>query len=135
MLNGVRLTFCAFLSRKNCWYSDSLENLGKLVNANLYDNFAYHTVLLNEFSVDGFGRRQFNQTTGLASSEAGGGMQHMTGSNASSVYSTKSLRLMYHRSASVKGARARRGSFQGSNVFKSIRTKKRLQKSLSATSL
>jgi serine/threonine protein kinase len=110
---------------------DSLDNLGKLVNSHLYDNFAYHTVLLNEFSVDGFGRRQFNQTTGLASSEAGGGMHQMTGSNASSVYSTKSLRLKYQRNASMKGAR--RGSFQGTNVFKSIRTKKRLQKSLSTS--
>lgn len=107
--------------------------MGKLVNSNLYDNFAYHTVLLNEFSVDGFGQRQFtvNQTTGLASSEAGGGMQLMTGSNASSVYSAKSLRVMYQRNTSTKGAR--RGSIQGTNVFKSIRTKKRLQKSLSTS--
>lgn len=102
----------------------------KLCNSHLYDNFAYHTVLLNEFSLDGYGRRQFNHTAGMASSEAGG-MQQMTGSNASSVYSTKSLRMMYHRSASMK--KERRGSFQGSNVFKSIRTKKRLQKSLSTS--
>jgi calcium/calmodulin-dependent protein kinase I len=130
LLNSTDSLACVCSSAK---YADraSLDNMGNLANSNLYDSFAYHTVLLNEFSVDGFGRRHFDQTTGLASSEAGGGIHQMTGSNTSSVYSVKSLRLKHQRSTSVKGAR--RGSVQGTNMFKSIRTKKRLQRSLSTS--
>jgi hypothetical protein len=104
--------------------------MDKLDNANQYDNFAYHTSLLNDFTPALHHRHQINSKGGLATSDAGGGIHQMTGSNSSSIYSTKSLRQqLYQRNPTTR--HARRGSFQGSKAFKSITTKKKLHKSLS----
>ena len=93
-------------------FSDSLEKIGKLTNTNLYDNFAYHTILLNDFA----GHGQYR---------LGGGT--LSGSNASSVYSTRSVRVKRNSSSRM----VRRGSFQGNNSPKSKPNQGKIQSRMS----
>ena len=91
-----------------------LDQIDKLsVAKNQYDNFAYHTALLNDFV-----RNKTSTTEGGLTSSAhfvrgrngfGGSIHQMTGSNASSVNSSSS---------------ARRGSIGNKNVFKTKSKKK-----------
>jgi hypothetical protein len=120
----VNLTFLVF----HIAQLGSLDKMGKLTNANLYDSYAYHTALLNDFASDGHSRLHINNPRGnLALSDVGGGILQMTGSNASSAYSTQSFRNRRARSPSRSG---RRSSLAGASAFKG-RTKNTRTKTLS----
>ena len=89
---------------------DSIDKLS--LSKNQYDNFAYHTALLNDFV-----RNQATKIDGGLTSSAhfvrgrnafGGSIHQMTGSNASSVNSSNS---------------SRRGSIGSKKVFKSMSKK------------
>jgi hypothetical protein len=111
-----------------CMLRDRLEAMAKLPRAELYDKFAYHIVLLNDFA------RQYS-ATGQALPFNGGswgrgsGARLATGS-ASSVRSSGSRRggLRRHSSLRNNGSTTRgRNSVHGNYVFKTMAAKHREQ--------
>ena len=129
LLNTCVISFISFQSHR-------LDQIDKLsLDKNQYDNFAYHTALLNDFVRN---QTKNNKSDGLTSSAhfvrgrngfgGGGSIRQMTGSNASSVNSNYSSSMMMMR----------RGSNSNSNnnlknVFKSMSKRKSTTKSSSSS--